>query len=366
MAEAFIRQTGLGGDVAEYATPERSRVAAMAYTGETPWHELGVRVDGAMTWEEAVEKSGMLDFEVEHRPLYVPNTQGSLIEVPNRKAVVRIDTNEVFNVTSPRYAVFQNREIGRFSDDLVASGEAVYHTAGVLYGGRRVWMLLKLPQDVGIDNDMIEQYLLISNSHDGSSKLQVAITPIRVVCVNTERVALADATAKTSYRHSGDLTGKVEKTREALNLTDAYFMNFQAGMERLAERRFKGSETETFFKKIAGWTTGDEWNADLPYETQKPHLREAFDALNLLYTDGPGAKLSTADGTAWGAFNAVTAYTDHVVATKGAKSGNPMAIDRRMDRSWFGYGQKVRQAAWDEAMKMAMVPVKVTMGGSRN
>lgn len=66
---------------------------AMAYYGEKPWHGLGTELDAPATAEEAIAAAG-LDFVVNRAPLV---TQDGT-PVPQRKAVVRSDTNQVLGV----------------------------------------------------------------------------------------------------------------------------------------------------------------------------------------------------------------------------------------------------------------------------
>ena len=56
---------------------------------------------------------------------------------------------------------------------------------GSVQMGWKVWMLARMPQRYIIAGDEIAPYLVIMNSHDGSSGVKVAMAPIRVVCQNT-------------------------------------------------------------------------------------------------------------------------------------------------------------------------------------
>ena len=111
---------------------------------------------------------------------------GGYVEVPHRKAVVRTDIRRVLAVMTDRYVPVQNREAFSFFDTVVSAGEAIYHTAGSLRGGRRIWVLAKLPGDLRVSQtDILEKYILLVNSHDGSAAVTMRPTTIRVVCNNT-------------------------------------------------------------------------------------------------------------------------------------------------------------------------------------
>lgn len=159
---------------------------AMMYAGDVPWHGLGTRLAEPATAEEAIREAS-LDYQVELDRM----TTSSGAPIPRRKAVVRRDTGDVLGVVGNAFVPVQNRECFSFLDQVVADGEVCYHTAGALGRGERIWLLAKLPNEIRIKNsdDVTEKYLLLSNSHDGTSALRVFFTPIRVVCQNTLTLA---------------------------------------------------------------------------------------------------------------------------------------------------------------------------------
>lgn len=143
----------------------------MMYVGEVPWHELGQRLDRPATSEEAI-KAAHLDWQVLKVPLYAAGRRCG-IPVPNFHALVRSDlweqqvsTCPIFGIVGGNYEPIQNYEAFEFLDSIVGAGKAVYHTAGALGRGERVWMLLKLPDHLTvIGEDIVDKYLLLANDH---------------------------------------------------------------------------------------------------------------------------------------------------------------------------------------------------------
>ena len=95
-------------------------------------------------------------------------------------ANVRDSDRKVLGVVTNRYKVIQNEEAFSFTDSLLGEGVR-YETAGSLQGGKKVWLLARMPQDYIITGERISPYLVFSNTHDGSGAIKVALTPIRVV-----------------------------------------------------------------------------------------------------------------------------------------------------------------------------------------
>ena len=65
-----------------------------------------------------------------------------------------------------------------------------------------------------VKNDKLEQYLLLTWSHDGSKCIQALPTSIRVVCNNTLTQALNTAVFKNKVRHSEKMTMKLEEIKK--------------------------------------------------------------------------------------------------------------------------------------------------------
>lgn len=189
-----------------------ANVETMFSVRETPWHGLGRIIMDAPASREALELAG-LDWQVESRNIY----SGTGAMIPSYRANVRSTDDAVLGVVSDRYRIVQNEEAFQFTDDLLGEG-VTYETAGSLQGGKKVWMLARLPRKYLIAGDQVEPYLVIFNSHDGSSGVKVAMTPIRVVCQNTLNLALNTAKRSWTARHTENVLLRVQDARETLQL----------------------------------------------------------------------------------------------------------------------------------------------------
>lgn len=134
-----------------------ANVETMFSVREKPWHGLGVVVEEAPSSEEALRLAG-LDWRVVQKSLY---TNSGLVD--GYKANVRESDNTVLGVVTDRYKVVQNTEAFAFTDNLLGEG-VKYETTGSLQGGKKVWILARLPREYIMSGERITPYLVFSNS----------------------------------------------------------------------------------------------------------------------------------------------------------------------------------------------------------
>ena len=312
---------------------------AMMYAGEIPWHGLGTRLDGPTTAREAIEAAG-LDYLAELNDLQT--TDG--IPIPQRKAVVRSDSHEILGVVGTSYVPVQNHQAFGFMDAVVADGELRYHTAGALGKGERVWMLAKLPDQIRVKNsdDITEKYLLLSNSHDGSSSLRVHFTPIRVVCSNTLAIAARNGRGQgISIIHKGDLATKVQQAQEVLGLAKRFYDDTEEQINRLANHYPSPRQLEEYFLQV--YPDSPEGESSRTKNVRQEMLR--------LFEQGIGHDLPAIRHSTWTALNAVTEFVDHYRSTRGKSSTDKAS--NRLESAWFGSGARLKERAWELALKLA-------------
>ena len=273
-----------------------ANVETMFYVREVPWHGLGTRVEEAPDSKEALEVAG-LNWKVNQQPVY---TTGRQI-IPNYKANVRDIDNSILGVVTDRYQIVQNDEAFEFTDDLIGTGVR-YETAGSLQGGRRVWMLAKLPEKYIIAGEKIEPYLVFSNSHDGSAAIKVAMTPIRVVCQNTLNLSLNSAKRSWAAKHTGNIQSRMHEARETLGLAHLYMEKLGTEFNRLSQIKMSDAKVIEFINDL------------LPYQEdataiQKKNVEQLRDDVKTRYFEAPDLKVLGRTG--FRLINAVSDFATH-------------------------------------------------------
>jgi len=322
-----------------------SRDGMMYVEGEgKPWHGLGVALDSPATAQEAIIAAG-LDWEVVAEPVFIARgwVEGFMDAAPSgfntisgKNAIMRKDTRDVFAIMGDGYEPMQNIDAFNFFDSVISQGEAMYHTAGSLFGGKRVWILAKLPGDIIVtDTDKIGKYILLSTSHDGSAALRMKFTPIRVVCNNTLSIALSGRSGFYA-KHTRNILSRAAEAREILGVAEQYYDIFAKQVDRLVNTRMTVIETQDYLQKLYNFKD-DKSYADQDHRTIKAY-EDTLDLLNHS-TNRTGGM----EGTQWAAYNAVTYYIDHERTVQGQE----YAMDKRLSSSWFGRGVELRQKAYD-------------------
>ena len=200
-------------------------------TKEKAWHGLGQIVEEYPTSAEALKFAG-LDYPVEKRKLFTYDNKNHLaneeleikipeIEVPDFYATIRTDTETVLGVVGKDYEVIQNIDAFSFFDAIVGGDGIFYETAGALGKGERIFITAKLPDYIKVGNDdLIEQYLFLTTSHDGSGSITAAFTPVRIVCNNTLNAALCKKSNAIKIRHTANAKERLKEAHKLMGITN--------------------------------------------------------------------------------------------------------------------------------------------------
>lgn len=228
-------------------------------------------------------------------------------------------------IVTDRYKIVQNKDAFAFTDALLGQG-VTYETAGSLESGKRVWMLARL-EDRLMTEEKMENYLVFTNSHDGTGAVRVACTSVRVVCNNTLNLALSKASRHWSCAHKGDIQSKLDEARYTLASAERYMKALEEEfgelkLKKVTESHVKNMtekllelEFDSLYKKaIKTGKVVDFKEAVRQQKFEDKLNRKRTDILNI-YFDKPDLR-----GTEHTAFRFVNAVSDYVGHTTDHKN----------------------------------------------
>ena len=337
-------------------------VETTAYAGEVPWHGLGKKVSNKMTPDEMLVASG-LDWKVSKRPAFTvdkpdcwnlndPTGEAGFLRCEENYFIVRDKDNKVLSHCGENYIPFQNDEVFDFFKKFTQGGSMFMNTAGSLKQGKDIWGLAKLKDGFKLNNnDEVNGYLLLNNSHQVGKAMTIMFTPIRVVCNNTLTMALNADGNRFRIPHLQMFDEEIQKSaEEALGISGYQMKMFQEKSEFLASKKTKHIHLENFIAELfqpnllveRGKAKENDLNVLPPLRDEFTHTAElVHDAVET----SPGSQLSSAKGTWWGAVNAVTYVIDH--------KKKSMQEVNALHSAWFGSGAAMKRKALDKALEYA-------------
>jgi len=296
-------------------------VHAFASARESAWHMLGTVLDESMTAEQALAAAHLADWDVRKISLTAHENDVTLA-VPNRWATVYTNpitkTPTYLGVVGSSYAPIQNEEHADLLNAIVDESGAHFETAGSLNEGRKTFMTMRMPETMLVGgHDVVDQYLVAVNSHDGTSSFEFLVSPIRVVCANTLAAALAGADSSFKVRHCKGASGAIQEAREALSLTWKYLDAFEAEAERMIAKSLTDA---TFEKMIAGLFSVDDAKSARAENVAAQHVAGI---MSIWGSDSP--TIESVKGTRWGGYQAITEYVDHYMDVRGGNTAEARA-----------------------------------------
>lgn len=296
------------------------------------WHGLGQVVTDYPTSNEALRFAG-LDYAVEKRPLFTfdngnhgadsdSQTKIAEVEVPNYFATLRTDTEQVLGVVGKDYEVVQNTDAFSFFDSIVGGDGIQYETAGALGNGERIFITAKLPSYIKVGNDdLIEQYLFLTTSHDGSGSITAAFTPIRIVCNNTLNAAMHNRSNSIKIRHTANAKERLETAHRLMGISNNLSTELEGMFNQWAGIRITDKEVMKLVQMAMVPNKEVLKNLQAGKDDElSACFRNICDNTFEYAMANPSQQMDTTKGTLFGAYNAVTGYFQNVRSYKNEEA----------------------------------------------
>jgi phage/plasmid-like protein (TIGR03299 family) len=199
-----------------------------------------------------------------------------------------------------------------------------------------IWFLIKLPGEIRVvKDDIVEKYLLIVNSYDGSYAVHVIETPIRVVCQNTMNAALNNAKAGFYQKHYQSMNFDVAQIRGQLGWVNDKFNVLEQAYQKMAKVQIDDATKKKYFEFVLNWP--------VKQEDVTAQFRNKMETLDYLFTEGRGQDNPEVKGSVWAGYNAVTEFVDYGFRKDTAS---------RARSALMGAGSLIKSRAIDFALEL--------------
>ena len=314
--------------------------SSMAFTGDRDliWHHLGQSITDPSNPQQCLTDAG-LDWTVRMDPLFLAD--GRKVK---RFATIRESDNSILGTVGDSYQIRQNADAITILEHAVRDFGVKIDTCGAIYGGSKVWVLAKMDADVTVKakggEDKVEGYFLTGWSHDGSSSHYGKLTPTRVVCANTLSAAMLDGSPMTiNIPHTLQQDRQLDEAKQLVTRMAAALKETGATFNKLANRKMSKDAIVSFIESV--------FPNPVPEKDASKQLLAKREQVIELVDSCAGADL--AGKTAWGAYNAVTFYVDHVRPTESK-------TDETTFSAWtaalFGAGDDLKLRALKQARQL--------------
>jgi phage/plasmid-like protein (TIGR03299 family) len=313
----------------------------MAFVDTTPWHGLGKQVTADISAQEMCRDAG-LDWSVTKEAAPGARIIDEKKDLHDRYLILRDPVAPekepvALGMVGSGYEPLQNRDAFKFMEPFIDNGYAQFHTAGALGNGERVWVLAKLNGQIAIHgDDVIDRFLLVSNSHNGSGAVSVRFTPIRVVCQNTLNFAHEKSSGVISVRHTKHINRNLARAQvEELRLIiEKVFSEAHSLFGRMAMINLKAADIDLFLEAIFPRTSKQKNDGLEP---------DRWGRIKIILADGRITPAKTRH-TLWALYNAIVRDEDYRSSTEAAE-------DARLARVWFGRGHDLKIKVLDACRK---------------
>lgn len=313
-----------------------ANVESAFYVREPAWHKEGTVLDDyPEDWDSARIAAGLTWDPVE-MPAYAMDPK-VLEEVQMRaeagladwgdgqrlidsihiekdfKRIVRNDTGVTLAVTSEKYAIIGNNEMGEIVDALLRpqdTGIKVrYNAGGSLAGGKQTWILVEIGDGIVLPGDftLTKNFLAILNRHDGAGACKAVQTDVRIVCANTFSMADARAEAdKTVYSfvHRQSWRDRLEEVAAAIAGAQTAHEAYIEFASELLGFNVTAKQTNDFVQRFMPMPVGDVISDRVVANIEEARM-QLFSCLHSPTTE-PIAH------TAFGLVQAAGEYLDHL------------------------------------------------------
>jgi hypothetical protein len=267
-----------------------------------------------------LEQINSLSWEVLESPIY-SNSQ----KLDGYKALVRSDNGEVLHVCKETYTPTRNEQFMEVVDKFSEITGFPIRMVSDIAGGKKILAFLECTDTLSVGGYKFEDYLMVGNSHDGSTGFFVGNSNIMVRCENR----FSQKYRQFQVYHTKNNSMGVDNVA---NSFDSYINNRKRFYDKYAEYidfEIVEEQKDQLINLIAE-VTPEEIRGEKEISTRKQNIRlDIWDSVN--------RECNALGDNVFGLFNGVTHYTTHKRKQKEKVFGNPLGAVADINQKAFEY-----------------------------
>lgn len=235
-------------------------------------------------------------FPVEKRPIFYKDLEGKEQKIEGKSTIVNMKTGKAYGPVSDKYCAITNEE---------ALGAAAYMDGLTLkkYGETQTgiqWLIGELPERT-ILGDTFKPHLVFRNSFNGTSRIQMAIMPLRIICQNQITMALRGSNISYDVRHTKNAAERMEEAHRMMITAEQFMLDFEKAAGQLASLKINPFQQNAIIKEM--FPISDKMS-----DLQKERAERRVAAFVKAIEEADNANFK---GSAWGLINAYADVITH-------------------------------------------------------
>ena len=315
-----------------------------------PWFKHPNVVGKLTTVKEAMDL-GKLDIDIVLEETFLKDGTQAL-----SYATRRTDNGWVLGSVSRDYKILQNRNAFASVDQILGTGLATVKSAFQLNRGEVVCICCEIPKgdDKTDENDTLNRYLLMVNSHHGKMGASWLRTSVDTVCENTMNMALNQFKMKgkegqnergIKIRHTGDLQQKLKDVNVFMQEIISGFRQQEQSLNALKKSPFSDDEFKMLMLRVAPPPKEAEVLKDV-----STRLQNNWTSMFAHWKRGKGMERPDRKDTAYGAIGAMVEYADYAKGTRITDKND--AFSAKAQSVLWGSGALLKQKAADSVIEI--------------
>ena len=232
------------------------------------------------------------------------------IEIPERIAIMRSDTEKVLGIHGKNYDPYQNHELMELLHQIGGQTGLEVHTGGLFKEGAKIWFQLK-SDNLSLNGDVIKGFLSGFNSFDGSSSLGLGNSTETVSCENQWWAAYREV--KTKLRHSASMRPKIEEMLANIDIVLQEEQKLFREIMMLSETAMTETQKDLVTCLLFNLDE-EEYLNEYELSTRKKNQLEDF-------RSDLKCEIAHKGDNLWGLFSGVTRYTTHTMKSTDNSEG---------------------------------------------